>query len=145
MARIFISHSSRDEEAAAKMMAWLACQGFETAFLDFDKTSGIPPGADWEKTLYREVEQSQAVIIIQTPNWLASKWCFAEFTQARALGKAIFLVIETPTGDAQISPDIQTLNLISDPAVSRAARLRGRGRCALFRPRRRHPPPDRAV
>jgi hypothetical protein len=114
MARIFISHSSRDDEAAARMKAWLASHGFETAFLDFDKTSGIPPGADWEKTLYREVEQSQAVIIIQTPSWLASKWCFAEFTQARALGKAIFLVIETPTGDAQISPDIQTLNLLSD-------------------------------
>jgi WD40 repeat protein len=114
MARIFISHSSRDDDAAARMKTWLASQGFETAFLDFDKTSGISPGADWEKTLYREVEQSQAVIIIQTPSWLASKWCFAEFTQARALGKAIFLVIETPTGDAQISPDIQTLNLLSD-------------------------------
>jgi WD40 repeat protein len=114
MARIFISHSSLDDEAAARMKAWLASQGFETTFLDFDKTTGIAPGADWEKTLYREVEQAQAVIIIQTPNWLASKWCFAEFTQARALGKAIFLVIETPTGDAQISPDIQTLNLLSD-------------------------------
>ena len=104
MARIFISHSSRDDDAAARMKTWLASQGFETAFLDFDKTSGISPGADWEKTLYREVEQSQAVIIIQTPNWLASKWCFAEFTQARALGKAIFLVIETPTGDARYRP-----------------------------------------
>ena len=114
MARIFISHSSLDDEAAARMKGWLGSQGFETTFLDFDKASGIPPGADWEKTLYREVEQSQAVIVIQTPNWLASKWCFAEFTQARALGKAIFLVIETPTGDAQISPDIQTLNLLSD-------------------------------
>ncbi len=114
MARIFISHSSRDDELAARMKSWLASQGFATTFLDFDKTAGIAPGADWEKTLYREVEQSQAVIIIQTPNWLASKWCFAEFTQARALGKAIFLVIETPTGDAQISPDIQTLNLLSD-------------------------------
>jgi len=93
MARIFISHSSRDEEVAAGMKAWLGRQGFETTFLDFDKVTGIPPGADWEKTLYREIEQCQAVIIIQTPNWLASKWCFAEFTQARALGKAIFLVI----------------------------------------------------
>ena len=100
----------------SRMKAWLKSQGFETAFLDFDKEGGIPPGADWEKTLYRAVEQSQAVIIIQTPSWLASKWCFAEFTQARALGKAIFLVIETPTGDAQISPDIQTLDLISDRA-----------------------------
>ena len=113
MARIFISHSSRDDEPAAQMKAWLASQGFETAFLDIDKTAGIPPGADWERTLYREVEQSQAVIIIQTPNWLASKWCFAEFTQARALGKAIFPVIEAPTGDAH-SPDIQALDLLSD-------------------------------
>jgi hypothetical protein len=74
----------------------------------------IPPGADWERTLYREVEQSQAVIIIQTPNWLASKWCFAEFTQARSLGKAIFPAIEAPTGETLISPDIQALNLMSD-------------------------------
>jgi TIR domain len=114
MARIFISHSSRDQDAADWMKAWLASEGFENAFLDKDKTTGIPPGADWEKTLYREVEQSQAVVIIQTPNWLASKWCFAEFTQARALGKAIFPAIETPTGDTLISPDIQTLDLRGD-------------------------------
>jgi WD40 repeat protein len=114
MARIFISHSSLDNEPAARMKAWLASQGFENAFLDRDKTTGIPPGVDWEKTLYREVEQSQAVIIIQTPNWLASKWCFTEFTQARALGKAIFPAIEAPSGDTLISPDIQTLNLLSD-------------------------------
>jgi TIR domain len=90
MARIFISHSSRDNDAADWMKVWLAGQGFEHAFLDKDKTTGIPPGADREKRLYREVEQSQAFIILQTPDWLAWKWCFAEFTQARALGKAIF-------------------------------------------------------
>jgi hypothetical protein len=111
MARIFISHSSRDNDAAARMKAWLASQGFENTFLDKDETTGIPPGADWEKTLYREVEQSQAVVILQTPDWLASKWCFAEFTQARALGKAIFEVIETPTGGTRIAPDIQALDL----------------------------------
>ena len=127
MARIFISHSSADNDQAAQMKAWLASAGFETAFLDKDKTTGIPPGADWEKTLYREVEQSQAVIIIQTPNWLASKWCFAEFTQARALGKAIFPAIEAPTGDTLISPDIQALNLHQ--------RSRGRARAAQARTR----------
>jgi hypothetical protein len=114
MARIFISHSSADNDQAAQMKAWLASAGFESAFLDKDKTTGIPPGADWERTLYREVERSQAVIIIQTPNWLASKWCFAEFTQARALGKAIFPAIVAPIGDTLISPDIQVLNLLSD-------------------------------
>lgn len=84
MARVFISHSSRDKEPAERIMAWLSEQGFETPFLDFDKHGGIQPGADWEKTLYREIERAEAIVIIQTPNWLDSKWCFAEFTQARA-------------------------------------------------------------
>jgi hypothetical protein len=116
MARVFISHSSRDEEPAERIKAWLNEQGFEAPFLDFDKHAGIPPGADWEKTLYREIERSEAIIIILTPNWLESKWCFAEFTQARALGKPIFPIIEAPTGDTLISPDIQTLDLRSDRA-----------------------------
>ena len=114
MARIFISHSSRDNEPAARIKAWLNEQGFETPFLDFDKHAGIPPGADWEKTLYREIEWSEAMIIIQTPNWLESKWCFAEFTQARALGKSIFPIIETPSNDTLILPDIQSLDLLKD-------------------------------
>jgi hypothetical protein len=44
MARIFISHSSRDNDAADRMKAWLASQRFENAFLDKDKTIGIRPG-----------------------------------------------------------------------------------------------------
>lgn len=114
MARVFISHSSRDADPAARIKTWLQGQGFETPFLDFDKHVGIPPGADWEKTLYREIERSEAIIIIQTPNWMDSKWCFAEYTQARALGKAIFPVIETPTGDTLIAPDMQAINLLRD-------------------------------
>ena len=114
MARVFISHSSRDNEAATRIKTWLHERGFEAPFLDFDKHAGIPPGADWERTLYREIEQSEAVIIVQTPNWLESKWCFAEFTQARALGKPIFPLIETPNGDTLVSPDIQALDLRRD-------------------------------
>jgi hypothetical protein len=47
------------------MLVWLEQQGFEAPFLDFDKHAGIPPGADWEKTLYREIERSQALLIPQ--------------------------------------------------------------------------------
>jgi hypothetical protein len=48
-----------DNEAAAWMKAWLGSRGSRTALLCKDKTTGIPPGADCEKTLYREVEESQ--------------------------------------------------------------------------------------
>ena len=116
MARVFLSHSSRDNEAAARMKAWLEGQHFEAPFLDFDKHSGIPPGADWEKTLYDEIRRSQALLILQTPNWNASRWCFAEFTQARALGKPVFQVIEDDGGAAEppISRDLQRLDLRSE-------------------------------
>ena len=115
MARVFISHSSRDQTQAAQIKAWLASIGFEQTFLDFDKHAGIPPGADWERTLYREMERAQAVILILTRNWFESKWCFAEFTQMRALGKSVFAVIETPSGETTVvSSDIQHLNLTTN-------------------------------
>src|SRR6516165_5213860 len=109
MARIFISHSSKDVEPAARMLQWLLAQGFDGAFLDFDKHAGIPPGADWERRLYREIERAEAIILILTANWFASKWCFAEYTYGRALGKTIFPLLESPEGNAYVAPDIQHL------------------------------------
>ena len=115
MARIFISHSSLDVKQAEDLKAWLGSIGFEQTFLDFDKHTGIAPGADWERTLYREIERAQAVILILTKNWFDSKWCFAEFTQTRALGKAIFALVEAPTGETSVvSSDIQHVNLVKD-------------------------------
>lgn len=114
MARIFISHSSLDNADAEELKAWLTARGFENAFLDIDKQSGIQPGADWEKTLYREIERAQAVVILVTDHWLQSKWCFAEFTQARALGKAVFPLIVAATGEKIVGEDIQTIDLTSD-------------------------------
>jgi len=122
MARVFISHSSRDRTAAVEMKAWLEQEGFEAPFLDFDKHSGIPPGADWEKTLYREIDLSQALIILQTANWEQSKWCFAEYTQARALGKPIFQLIDGPEASKSlpIASDLQRLNLSPNRATALA-------------------------
>ncbi|MFN9619031.1 MAG: TIR domain-containing protein [Synechococcaceae cyanobacterium] len=116
MARVFLSHSSRDNHAAAELKAWLDGQGFTPAFLDFDKHSGIRVGADWERTLYEQIERCQALLILQTPNWSTSLWCFAEFTQARALGKPIFQVVQTDEAYAQppIASDLQRLDLRHD-------------------------------
>jgi WD40 repeat protein len=114
MARVFISHSSVDDAIAGDLKTWLDGIGFETPFLDFDHDSGIPPGAEWEQTLYEELERSEAVIIVLTANWMKSKWCFAEFVQARALGKPIYPLIEAPVGERLVAPDIQHLDLLVD-------------------------------
>ena len=116
MARVFLSHSSRDNDDAAKLKDWLDGQNFTPAFLDFDKHSGITAGADWERTLYEQIQRCQALLILQTPNWSASRWCFAEFTQARALGKPIFQVVQSDEAAAEkpIAADLQRLDLRHD-------------------------------
>ena len=116
MARIFLSHSSLDAQAAGEMRDWLLGQGFQAPFLDFDKHNGIPPGADWERQLYHEIERSQAILLLLTPHWYASKWCFAEFTQARALGKPVLPVVVTALvdGGEPLAPNLQVLNLVQD-------------------------------
>jgi hypothetical protein len=81
-------------------------------FLDFDKETGLDAGGDWEKRLYAELSRCHAVIFALTPNWLASKWCFAEITQARALGKILLPIICAPLGEHKVLPEVQAVDLI---------------------------------
>ena len=72
VAAIFISHSSRDGTASAEMKAWLANDGYEQVFLDFDKQTGLQAGENWERRLYQEIARCHAVLLVLTPNWLDS-------------------------------------------------------------------------
>ncbi len=92
MSAIFISHSSRDGDAADEMRRWLEGQGHRSVFLDFHPETGIPAGQDWEQTLYREIKSCRAVIVLCSVASMDSKWCFTEITHARAMGKELFPV-----------------------------------------------------
>jgi len=112
MPAIFISHSSLDQQIANDIKTALDRFGFEQVFLDFDKVTGIDAGENWEKRLYEELSRCHAVILVLTPNWLASKWCFAELTQARALGKVILPIVCKPLGERFVLPEIQSVDLL---------------------------------
>jgi hypothetical protein len=112
MPAIFISHSSLDQQIANDLKTALDQFGFEQVFLDFDKVSGIDAGENWERRLHEEVSRCHAVILVLTPNWLASKWCFAELTQARALGKVILPIVCKPLGERIVLPEIQSVDLL---------------------------------
>jgi len=114
MARVFVSHSSRDNREALELFNWLKSEGFDQGFLDFDTHQGIPPGVKWEQRLYEELERAQAVILVLTQNWFESSWCFAELALARSRGKAVFPVIISPSGDRFIGDDLQKLDLTKD-------------------------------
>ena len=108
MSAIFISHSSRDNEFCVKLMAWLDDLGHRSVFLDIDASSGIAAGYNWEQKLYQELRACRAVIVVCTENLMNSKWCFAEITQARSLGKHIFPIkiaeckIDSVLSDSQV-------------------------------------------
>ena len=92
MASIFLSHSSQDNEVAADLSRRLKEHGYDSLFLDFDPDSGIKAGRDWERELYRNLKLAGAVVVLCSPHSMASRWCFVEIAQAKALGKPIFPV-----------------------------------------------------
>lgn len=104
MAAIFISYSHSDGEFAGQVKAWLAAQNYEQVFLDVDPNTGIPVGDDWEQVLYANVSRCHVMILLLSPNWYASNWCFVELSFAKALGKRLMPIVYKPiTGQPVLS------------------------------------------
>ena len=96
MSNLFISHSSKDKAAALELYDWLRQQGYDFPFVDSHIESGIPAGADWQQHLYLRLQTCQALIVVCSPNWQKSQWCFAELVYAKMAGKAVFPIIIEP-------------------------------------------------
>jgi WD40 repeat protein len=109
LSAIFLSHSSADNDVALQIRDWLEKQGYRSVFLDFDPAQGIPHGRDWERELYAQLRASRAVIVLCSRYSMASPWCFAEITHARALGKALFPL---KVADCEIQALLQTVQVV---------------------------------
>ncbi|MBV1707989.1 MAG: TIR domain-containing protein [Hyphomicrobiales bacterium] len=96
MSKIFISHSSADNIAAQAMADWLAENGWDEVFLDFDPERGIAASQRWEQALHGAALRCEAVIFLITTAWLGSPWCGKEYHLARSLNKPLFGLIADP-------------------------------------------------
>jgi hypothetical protein len=115
MTAIFLSHSSKDNAAAGELKIWLEAEPRNhSVFLDFDPEAGIKGGANWEQTLYERLRICRVVIPLLTPDWLSSKWCFAEVVQARSNGKAIVPLKVADCDALNVFPAIQQIDLTHD-------------------------------
>jgi tetratricopeptide (TPR) repeat protein len=117
VARIFISHSSANNDWAIQLRDWLVANGWDDIFLDLDPERGIAAGERWKEALQKAAQHCEAVVALISPAWLASAWCRPELNTAQLMGKKIIVLLigskpsEIP-GDLK---DAQYVNLIDDP------------------------------
>ncbi len=92
MARLFISHSSKDSGAAVAFKQWLAQNGWpeEDVFLDLEDIGG---GERWKDALRKAHARCEAVILLASPDALASPECLTEVRKAEDFGKEIVVVL----------------------------------------------------
>jgi TIR domain/WD domain, G-beta repeat len=88
MARVFISHASKDLKSARKAHRWLIGAGHQV-FLYQDVRDGIALGEPWRHRLDERLRWADAVVCVVTSAYLASAWCTAEIAIAQSRGSRL--------------------------------------------------------
>src|SRR5215472_14273587 len=117
MARLFISHSSRNNDKAIEVRAWLAANGWDDIFLDLDPERGIVAGQRWKEALQQAAHRCEVVLALVSAEWLASGWCKSEIDAARLMGKKIIVAL-IELDKSQVPLDLldeQFIDLSGDP------------------------------
>jgi formylglycine-generating enzyme required for sulfatase activity len=116
--RLFLSHSSSDNVAAKAFKQWLGANGWpeEDVFLDLDD---INPGERWKVALRDANSLCEAIILLASPEALASTECLAEIRKAEDYGKDIIVVLlrDVAVDDKRLSSyrDRQIVDLSASP------------------------------
>jgi TIR domain len=98
---VFVSHSSKDDDAVTALEVWLHANGFTEIFVDHH---GIAGGDRWREELRASAAACRIIICLVTESWLGSQECFGEFVAACYTGKRIiplFLLPSSPTLDTE--------------------------------------------
>ena len=121
MARLFISHSSANNDKAVEVRDWLAKNGWDDVFLDLDPERGIVAGQRWKEALQKAAYRCEVVLALVSKEWLASGWCKSEIDAARLMGKKVIAALVGV--DKSAVPldltDEQFIDLTGDPQAYR--------------------------
>ena len=89
MGEIFISYATVDEALAARVAEELRRAG-HGVFRDSDLDDGIAPGANWQRTLFRELRLCDAVVFLNSRAAQKSTWCHSELVAAIERRKRVY-------------------------------------------------------
>ena len=120
MARVFVSHASKDGECAGRLRQWLVAEGHEV-FLDQDLGDGLVVGEEWEKRLHERLRWADAVVCVVTSASVASTWCTAEVSIAVSRGSRLLPVRVEPKVDHPLLRSAQYADFTVDASAGRAA------------------------
>jgi hypothetical protein len=87
MADIFISHSGKENEAAATIGERIN-RDRPTWSVFYDRDN-IRAGQRWQERLREELTSCRVVLALLSRNWLSSPWCFTEAVTAAFRGKDV--------------------------------------------------------
>jgi hypothetical protein len=107
MARIFISHSSANNAEALALRDWLVARGWDDLFLDIDPERGLVSGQRWLDSLQANAQRCKAVLFVLSREWLASRYCTAEFWEARKQERPLFAVVIDNTAVAEVPAEMR--------------------------------------
>src|SRR3954463_1246773 len=119
MAKVFVSHASKDAVLATVVRRWLVDDGHK-AFLDHDLSDGLVVGEKWERRRRERLRWADAVVCVLTSAYLASVWCTAELTIAQSRGSRLLPGQAVPRVRHPLLNSVEYLDMTVDAAAARA-------------------------
>ncbi len=109
--RVFLSYR-RDEsrQAALQLFDELSARLFDV-FLD---THGVAPSEDFQATLWHRLCDADVLLMLDTPNYFASRWTSAEFSRALAKGIQILRIGWAGVEPSKLTTTASYINLAAD-------------------------------
>jgi hypothetical protein len=108
MTDLFISYSRQDKIFAQQLHQALAAQGREV-WIDYND---IPPAVDWRDEIRQNLEKTNAVVFMLSPDFLASAECGVELEIAEELSKRLIPLLCRNIQPDMVPPSLRSLNWI---------------------------------
>ena len=108
MSDIFISHGSKDQEITKKIAKILRRESWTTWINRID----IKTGKDFQKEIYKGIEDADNIVYLISENALASKYCQLEIEYGLKHNKRIIPVLIEPMDLEKIPKEIRNLQYI---------------------------------
>jgi len=111
MAEIFISYSRRNKEFVLKFLDALKENNYsaEDIWVDWED---IPSSSKWEQEIQKGILDSNSIIFILSPEWVASRECAKELDYAFESNKRLFPIVCKDVDPKKVPEELSSLNWI---------------------------------